>query len=91
MRLPSRCLVMLVLGPMLGPSKTRAGAGRAGVIDHEGALGARPQVVVLIDPSGQFGGQGAPIDVLTTQQIVEDTDLAGKELAEFGAEAVDRL
>ena len=65
------------------------GTGLAGVIDDEGALGARPQVVAAIDAAGQFGGQPPPVDVLAAQEIVEHADLAGQDLAQLGAEAVE--
>ena len=65
-----------------GPSLT-------GVIDHERALGARPQIITVIDPLSQLAGHPPPIDVLATQEIVEHTDLANQNLAQFGAEAVD--
>ena len=57
------------------------GASLGGVVDDEGALGARPQVVALIDTAGQFGGQPPPIDVLAAEEIVEHADLAGQNLA----------
>ena len=60
-----------------------------GVVDDEGTLGPRPQVVGLIDSAGQFAGQAPPIDVLTAQEIVEHADLAGQNLAQLGAEAVE--
>jgi hypothetical protein len=53
----------------------------AGVIDHKGALGARPQVISAIDLAGQFGGQTPPIDVFAAQEIIEHAHLAGQELA----------
>ncbi len=66
-----------------------SGASLGGVIDDEGALGARPQVVALIDSTGQFAGQAPPVDVLAAQEIVEHADLAGQDLAQLGAEAVE--
>ena len=65
------------------------GPSLAGIIDHEGALRAHPQVITVKDPPSQFAGEPAPIDVLAAQEIVEHTDLAGQNLAQFGAEAVD--
>ena len=38
---------------------------------------------------GQFAGQAPPIDVLTAQEIVEHADVAGQNLAQLGAEAVE--
>jgi len=66
-----------------------AGAGLAGVVDDEGALGPRPQVVGLADAAGQLAGQAPPINILPAQEIVEHADLAGQNLAQLGAEAVE--
>jgi len=54
------------------------GARLAGVIDDKGALGARPQVVGLMDAAGQFGGHRPPVDVLAAQEIAEHADLAAR-------------
>jgi hypothetical protein len=61
----------------------------AGIIDDEGALGARPQVIGVIHLPSQFRGQTPPIDVFAAQEIIEHADLAGQDLAQFGAEAVE--
>ena len=61
----------------------------AGIIDDEGALGARPQFIGVIDPPGQFAGQAPPMDVFAAQEIIEHAHLAGQDLAQFGAEAVE--
>ena len=66
-----------------------SGASLAGVIDDEGALGARPQFIGLIDSAGQFAGQAPPIDVFPAQEIVKHAHLAGQNLAQLGAEAVE--
>jgi len=66
-----------------------AGAGLAGVVDDEGALGPRPQVVGLADAAGQLAGQAPPINILPAQEIVEHADLTGQNLAQLGAEAVE--
>ena len=68
-----------------------SGALPAGVINDEGALGAGGQIVGQVDAAGQFGGEAAPVDILTALEVVEDAGLAGEELAELGAEAVDGL
>ena len=65
------------------------GPSLAGIFNHEGALRAHPRVITVMDPPSQFAGEPAPIDVLAAQEIVEHTDLAGQNLAQFGAEAVE--
>ena len=61
----------------------------AGVIDDEGALRARPQVIGAIDPARQLSGEPPPIDVFAAQEIIEHADLALQDLAQFAAEAVE--
>ena len=83
------CAALGVVEIATGALDLAPGARLAGVIDDKGALGARPQIIAAIDAAGQFGEDPAPVDVLAAQEIVEHTDLAGQELAQFGAEAVE--
>ena len=59
-----------------GALNLAARSGLAGVVDDESALVARSDIILGKDPSGQFTGQAAPIDVLPAQKIVEHAHLA---------------